>query len=1210
MQNNFSITFLYQLKRLCVTLLMLCVLPSWSQISDKPLLTVSSNAKPNLMLLLDNSGSMSYRFVPDDYRENFTSTLAALSAFQSPDANGLYYNPKIQYTPRQNADGTFLPNATEVTALTAMQTWAVGTTATGVFYNENCTAAACRQSLGGRYTGGVSGSFTNTLTFSLCTANVSGQCIAINEYVVPPPTNSASFSIVGYVAKSTDRTDCTTLPTRCSWTEERQNALNWVQYYSTRTLATATSIGQAFLDSKYSNKFRLGYGRMNALFAEGGESPDPNGLIKRGVRPFMDDPSLPNGFRTERTDFYTWIYAQTAYNGTPSKRLLSEAGKYFLDATNTGPWSAQPIIGDTSAHLSCRRSSAVMFSDGAYNDAATFPSGNVDNGDFTNVPNSTHINPKTSTTFVYSTTPSKTATYISYPDAISNTMSDLAAFYWAQDLRPDLTDNVTPVSGNPAFWQHMVFYTIGLGIRGTVSSKDIAQYNSDYTNGISSTLNWGTPVANNVTAINDYIHAAYSGRGKSYSVTNSSQVKAAFNDVLSRTVEQAGSDAGVAVADTNNSLATLSGELKYVPTYSVLEGSGDIVAYTLDAKGNVATPNAPAWFASRNIPSDFTLRNLVTMSGTSTGTSLSTTFAALPADIQLALGAGADNSLVEYLRGKPSGVSAGTGANFRIRDSLIGTIVNSPPAFVRGELNMGYEPSTLIPSKDKYLAFKTAKANNSLGVLLAPSNDGFLHVINPKSGTEIMGYLPRAVMPKLQKFTEDPYTHKYLLDGPINEGDIYDSGAATWKSIAFGTGGRGGKFIYAVSVPVQSTPTAPLQPPAMDKNNSLWEVNDTDAGFGNLGNVLNPPQSGYLPNGKWVTVFGNGYYSASGIASLFLVDALTGTLVQEISTATGSLTNPNGLGGVTLVRNADRIIVAALAGDKLGNMWKFDLRSTLPTGGKLAFANGKPLFTSAGNQPFSGAPAWRPLQGGMLVTAATGFLVEATDPANTSTQSIYGVLDKTAIGGDETTTFTVPVDMTKLQLQTSSLTVSATNSVADFFKVSRNSVDYTTQSGWKLDMTFEAGQRNIADVLNFNQTILVATVVPPTQNSNVESCARSDSVPGYIYLIDAETGGNADVGKKSTGKGSGFDVNGDLVGDGVSVAKTAGFPRGNVIAKNQVGPPTESLITKGVDNVPCDGSSVAGTLIGTGTSGLGLVSTCGGGFLRSWRQLLNPPLIK
>ncbi len=1222
MQNNHFTGFMCLIKKISILVLLWCSVSAWSQISDKPLLSISSNAKPNLMLLLDNSGSMDSRFVPDDYRTNFAAALSDLSAYQSPDANGLYYDPRIRYTPRQNSDGTFLPNATEASALTAMNIWANNNgsgPANGVFDSG----------FGAQPFNGTA-KFTDALDFYLCTASTNAVCNAVTQYTVPAPANQANFIPGNYVPKSAARTDCTALPlatNRCNWAEERQNALNWLEYYSTRILATQTSVGAAFVDKPqtistsllsgvttttvnptltYANKFRLGYGRMNA---DDGTSPDPAGHIKRGVRPFADNPLLAAGFKTERTDFYTWLYAQTAQGRTPSKPLLDAAGQYFKDATNTGPWSAQPIIGDTSAHLACRRNNAVMFSDGEYNGQLDFGLNNTDNGNFGGVTNTAHVNPKTGLAFTYSTTPSKTATYIAYPDTVQNTMADLAMSYWIQDLRPDLTDTIAPISGNPAFWQHMTFSSIGYGIRGSVTPTDIAQYNTDFTNGVASNLAWGNPANGTNDVINDYIHAAYTGRGKFYSVKTANQVRAAFDDVISRTIQQEGSDAGVAVADTNNSLATLAGELKYVPTYSVLEGTGDIVAYTLDAKGNVVTPNIPAWYASRNIPTDFKLRNLVTMSGTSTGISLSTTFTALPSDVRTALGTGADDSFLQYLRGQTTGVNANTGANFRLRNTLMGTIVNSPPTYIRGELNMGYEPSTVIPNSATYAAFKTAKSNNSTGVLLAPSNDGMLHIVSPKTGVEVMGYIPRAAMPKLQAFSADPYAHKYILDGPIGEGDIYDNTANAWKSLAFGTGGRGGKYVYALSVPTSASTTGPIPVPAMTKDNLLWEVSNSDSQFSNLGNVLNPPQSGYLLNGKWVAIFGNGFYSNTGVASLFIVDAVTGQFIQEISTNTGSTSTPNGLGGVTLVRNKNRVVVAAIAGDKLGNMWKFDLRSTVAGGLKLAFS-GNPLFKSIGNQPFTGAPAWRTLNGGMLVTAATGILIEAADQTDTSAQTIYGVLDKTPVGADETTAFTAPVDMTKLQTQTSSVVVSASNTVAAFYKISRNSVDYSTQTGWKLDLTFESGQRNIADVLNLNQTIVVTTVVPPTQNAAIESCSKTDSVSGYVYLLDAETGGNADVGRKSSGKGSGFDVNGDGTGDGVSVAKATGFPRGSILAQDQnkrIGPPTEPP----PDDFPCDATTVASTLVGTGANSLGLVSTCGGGgFIRVWRQLLNPPLIK
>jgi type IV pilus assembly protein PilY1 len=967
--------------------------------------------------------------------------------------------------------------------------------------------------------------------------------------------------------------------------------------------ATKTAIGKAFLDSKYDNKFRLGYQKMNSE-ADNGTSTD------RGVRPFTNDASLSTSNRTEKDDFYTWLYAQQPNNSTPANALLKFAGDYYKDnASDTGPWAANPVIGgDSSAHLSCRRSNAVLFSDGEYNDDPV-ASGNVDNGSFGSLTNTSHVNPIGSVTFTYSKNASKTATYVAYPDSYSNSMADLAMSYWISDLRNDLTDDVVPVDGNPAFWQHMTTYTIGMGVQGTVTPNQIAQYNIDFTSGLTTaTLAWGDPTSNK---INDFIHAGYAGRGQFYSVNNANQVKDAFDDVISRTIQQAGADAGVAVSDTNSNLSTLAGELKYVPSYSLLESTGDIKAYTLSANGNVSG-TVPTWYASRNIP-DSSTRTLVTSSGSGTATlgiNVTGTFASLPADVQTALGSNANDSFIKYLRGDTTGTNA-AGQSLRIRNSRMGTVVNSPPTYVRGELEMGYTTTfvaTTFTGIDLYAAYKKAKTDNSAGVLFAAANDGILHALNPQKGNEIMGFMPRSAMPKLNAFSLDPYTHQYILDGPVTEGDIYNNTSSAWKSMVFGTGGRGGQYVFALNVPVQSTLTGTVTSPAMTAGDVKWEVNKDMAGFENLGYVLNGVQSGYLPGGRWVAVFGNGYYSSTGVASLFIVDALTGEKIQEITAGSGSAAAPNGMGGITLVRGNSREIVAAIGGDSQGNLWKFDLRTAGSGSGNVAFS-GSPLFTVPGNRPFSGAPAWRQVNGGMLVVVATGLLNTKADSADTGTQTIYGILDKNTIGANDTVSAIGTLNDSMLQLQTTGLVVSTTTGVASYYNVSRNSVDYTTKKGWKLDLTFEAGQRSVSDVLNVGHTVVIATVVPPSDTSAVESCTAATAVVGYVYQLDALTGGNPDIAGYSGGRGSGFDINGDGIGDGYGVAKAPGFPRGNVIARDNIGPRTESVYNKD-GNVPCDGTTTGGALLGTGTSALNLVSTCGGGgYRRTWRQLINPPRI-
>jgi len=89
-------------------------------IAQLPLLNItgSGTVKPNLMLLYDNSGSMSSNFTPDYVDDSSTCrSRATLSGgtrgcrigdppFASPDFNRQYYDPRVSYSPPVKADGS------------------------------------------------------------------------------------------------------------------------------------------------------------------------------------------------------------------------------------------------------------------------------------------------------------------------------------------------------------------------------------------------------------------------------------------------------------------------------------------------------------------------------------------------------------------------------------------------------------------------------------------------------------------------------------------------------------------------------------------------------------------------------------------------------------------------------------------------------------------------------------------------------------------------------------------------------------------------------------------------------------------------------------------------------------------------------------------------------------------------------------------------
>lgn len=227
---------------------------------------------------------------------------------------------------------------------------------------------------------------------------------------------------------------------------------------------------------------------------------------------------------THRTNFLAWVETLTASGGTPSHRMVRNAGDY-LKRTDLGinsPWASDP--GTKEAPLiSCRRSYHIFMTDGAWNSGTAtvaqhvdadrdLPAyqainniGNIDNTAITLGDGSTAYNPAAVTSRLYrddwgfntTTTVERECTlFLICKDVTKttyglNTLSDLAFHYWATDLQPGIANEIKPLikksgdetftsgsgsslktttlpqfwnpKNNPATWQHMTTYTIGFG---------------------------------------------------------------------------------------------------------------------------------------------------------------------------------------------------------------------------------------------------------------------------------------------------------------------------------------------------------------------------------------------------------------------------------------------------------------------------------------------------------------------------------------------------------------------------------------------------------------------------------------------------------------------------------------------------------------------------------------------------------------------------
>jgi type IV pilus assembly protein PilY1 len=985
-----------------------------------------------------------------------------------------------------------------------------------------------------------------------------GSPLAAGATAVAYP-NTADSTKTAY-PKFRDRTDCGA--TSCSWTQEQQNYANWKLYHSTRLELAKTGIGLSF--QPLNPTFRLGWATINNL--------ESNSSLDSGVQLYNS---------TTQSKFLTWLYGLSAPGNTPNRIALDKVGQYFQRADAAGPWATDPAesvpapvassASEDTTHASCRRSYALLMTDGYYNEDFTTP--DVDS----------LAGPSITQGGTYKYSPigpySDTASGV----ARSNTFADVAMKYWVNDLRPNLKNQVKPTSGDEAFWQHLNFYAIGLGITGTLDATDpevLRKLTGNASTPPYRSLDWPAPSSNDPTAIDDMWHATVNGRGKLLNAKSASQLNSAVNQLMGDVGAKEGTQSGVAV-----SAASLSSNTKkYTPSYTPITWNGNVTAYSLDpTSGNqsgvawqvetlVSTdPLSGAKTFSSIIPSAAT-RNIYVGNGATSGNR------AVPfkysdmssAGLTSVMTGTVSTELIDFLRGDPtnedaSATTSSTAAIYRGRPTRLGDIINSTPVFVKDTLDMYYdELPAATAGQSSYRAFVNTKKQRPEGMLFVGANDGMLHgfrdgiasgatVVEP-GGIEKFAYVPNALLPTLNQLADKSYVHRYYVDGPNIETDAYfTSGGARWANIVIGTTGAGAgapgipgnsprTAVYAIDVTSLNTNTTSL-----DASKVLWEVSSGNTDFGELGYVLSDVQTGPTLDGSWVAIFGNGYESKSCKAQLFVVNIQTGALIRKIDTGAGDCsTAKNGLGGVSLVRNAKQQIIGAYAGDLRGNLWKFNLNnsSTSTWGVDLG---GNALFTAGNSQPITATPSVIYLSstsqpaGGYMVIAGTGKFYEVSDITSTAPQTLYGIWDKTRFGASVIPTGAALTDKTLLVEQT----IGAARAGADnntYFEISRNPVDYvgtTTPSvtaarrGWYTNLP-NVGQRLTYPINILANRIAVADTISPA-NVSLDPCSNTGGGVGYLYAFDALSGAGPKQAILDTNGDSNVDST-DLIVSGVTTA--------------------------------------------------------------------------
>ena len=156
-----------------------------------------------------------------------------------------------------------------------------------------------------------------------------------------------------------------------------------------------------------------------------------------------------------------------------------------------------------------------------------------------------------------------------YEDAYSDSMADIAMHYYERDLQTGLDDEVPllpsediallPANAN-GMHQHMVTYTIGFGVDGTLAAMPTDA---------STAFSWPDPQANLLHRIDDLRHASYNGRGDYISAETPAALEAALQNILSA-IEENNSSAS-AVSFNAGRLSTDSRLVSCIIQYVSLE---------------------------------------------------------------------------------------------------------------------------------------------------------------------------------------------------------------------------------------------------------------------------------------------------------------------------------------------------------------------------------------------------------------------------------------------------------------------------------------------------------------------------------------------------------------------------------------------------------------------------------------------------------------
>jgi type IV pilus assembly protein PilY1 len=953
-------------------------------IADQPIMTEIKPAPANIMILLDDSTSMTFEVLAANYYEGrfpnpaegeqdgygYIFDDAGDNAFQdgigymgpagrklwksqSHEYNVMYYNPEVTYDPWPGyGNQDFLPADKEFPKLHPFKENAETIDLDGESFSVSLEIEALPVATlqvkhahyfqeaenGDIYLVVLDGDEKKAKYFIVTEVKGSGMTEKIRRVrsIAGPPVE---IRVDGY-----DRA--------------RQNFANWFSYHRRREYVAKCAIAGVIKNLK---GVRVGMLSINGTVIEPLKSV---GVWKEGI--YFD----------ETDELLHELYACNSRGDTPLREGLHNVGNYYsINSKNLTHYRGKSVAGDDPPYYpeaeggACQQSFTIIMTDGYYSyDIKDLEVDNAD-GDDKNLYDDRR-----------------------YADALSETLADVAMYYYENDLSPDAVDapsgnglpdrvydpeRVYKSSPDKAPHQHMATYAMTFGVTGNLDPdnyevdptslnylKKIDEKNHTYGN----YPDWpGSVDAKSKETIDDLFHATVNGRGRFLTAEDSQQLVNTFTEITSNVLDRLGSSSSISIIKEARYGGVGDDILMVQAGYNTGQWSGDVKAYRIDSNTGEILSDGPAWSAAESLDlKPWNQRNILSFNGSfgiefDENQLTDTQKAKLGPDFR---------NVVGYVKGEDF-------EGYRNRLTKLGDIVNSSPVLEDGILYVG-------------------------------ANDGMLHAFEFSSdsdgkikGNEIFAYIPSFVFENLKELANPRYLHRYYVDlTPTVVKGKGLLGGEDLKTVLVGGLGKGGQGYFALDISA---------PGSMTADNVLWEFPNAagqddinDVGF-SFSKPLVVRTNSSDEAESWIVIFGNGYDSANGNAVLYILNPRTGDIIKKIVADNPSVDSGNGLSSPIAVDvNADEKVDFVYAGDLKGNMWKFDLSGHNVIEWGVAYNDGtydQPLFKTAGpdgsGQPITSKPEvmLHPDSHGLMVLFGTGKFLGNSDIADNSTQSVYGIWD-------------------------------------------------------------------------------------------------------------------------------------------------------------------------------------------------------------------------